>query len=86
MAREVLLLRGVQDRHWHQVLHPTGAGDILHWLLRGEVRNALHQVRKGRKNGKNIFHIRLYVIGSAEAWKHIYNKVGQDRSTFLFFT
>lgn len=50
VAREVLLLRGLQDSHRHQELHPQGAGDLLRRLLRGEVRYSLRQVQQGKKH------------------------------------
>jgi hypothetical protein len=54
VAREVLLLRRLQHSHRHQVVHPQGAGDLLRWVLRGEVRHSLHQMQQGRCRPKNI--------------------------------
>lgn len=45
VAREVLLLRRVQNTHWDQELHPTRAGDLLRWMLWGEVRHSLREVQ-----------------------------------------
>ena len=55
VAREMLQLPGVQDGHWHQVVHPAGAGHLLQRLLRREVRHALRQVHQGSIQLKHIF-------------------------------
>lgn len=48
VAREVLLLLRLQDRHRYQVVYPPWAGNLLRRLLRGKVRNTLHQVQEGK--------------------------------------
>lgn len=48
VAREVFLLRCVQERHRHQEFHPARAGDLLRRLLRGQVRHPLRQVPEGK--------------------------------------
>lgn len=47
VARAVLRVLCVQERHRHQELHPTRAGDLLRNLLRGEVCYSMCQVRQG---------------------------------------
>lgn len=47
MAREVLLLRGLQEPDRHEELHPARAGDLLRRLLRGQVRHPVCQVQQG---------------------------------------
>ena len=48
VARKVLRLLRLRERHRHQVLHPQGAGHLLRQVLRGQVRNQVHQVQEGR--------------------------------------
>jgi hypothetical protein len=45
VAREVLLLRRLQDSHRNEELHSTRAGDLLRWMLRGEVRYSLCEMQ-----------------------------------------
>lgn len=47
VAREVLLLRRVQNTHRNQEFHPTRAGDLLRWMLRREVRYSLREMQQG---------------------------------------
>ena len=48
VAREVLQLLRVPHADRHQVLHPQGAGDLLHRLLRGDLCYEVHQVQQGQ--------------------------------------
>lgn len=47
MARALFLLLCVQDTNRNQEFHPSWTGDLLCWLLRGEIRNSLCQVQQG---------------------------------------
>ena len=45
VAREVLLLRGLQESDRHEELHSARAGDLLRRVLRGQVRHPMRQVQ-----------------------------------------
>ena len=53
VAREVLRLLHLQEPHRHQELHPEGARHLLRQVLRGEVRDEVHQVQQGDHPGRS---------------------------------
>ena len=63
MAREVFLLLRLQDPYRDEELHPQGSGYLLHWMLRGEIRDPLHQMQQGTvvEFSYMLFHPRLYL-------------------------
>ena len=82
VAREVLLLRRLQHSHRHQVVHPQGAGDLLRWVLRGEVRHSLHQMQQGRCRPKKI----LVCLCAGSSILLVYNVGGPLSHTLLEFS
>ena len=66
MAREVLLLLRVQERDRHQELHPARTGNLLRWLLWGQIRHPMRQVQQGNPNT------------TIKAYIHIYRKKGNE--------